>query len=362
MSEVDTASAAEATEEDPKERRKRMAKVGMQLAWWAEQQPDVTAIVSEHGNRTYGELNANVNRLVRALRRRGVVVGDAVALACRNRAEFVEANYATQRGGYRLTTVNWHLTGDEAGYIIENCEAKALIADTAVAEMARKAADDAPACSVLLAVGGPIDGFEDYASVIAAEDGSDIDDPSPGSSMLYTSGTTGKPKGVHRPPAKEVAASVNIYDYHEGEGDVHLCTGPLYHAAPLAFSLMAPLAFGATVVLMDAWDAEGALALIDEHGVTHTHMVPTMFHRLLSLPEDTRARYSTERRAVPGAGQAAADRLARPDRGRVLRRHRGCRQLRRLDDMAGQAGHRGPAHDRGSGPDRRRGGQRAAAR
>jgi long-chain acyl-CoA synthetase len=291
----EAATVTDPTAEDPRERRRRMAKVGMLLAWWAEQQPDVAAIVSEHGDRTFAELNANANRLVRALRRRGVVAGDAVALACRNRAEFVESVYALQRGGYRLTTVNWHLTGDEAGYIIENCEAKALLADTAVAAMARRAADDAPACSVLLAIGGPIDGFEDYASAIAAEDGSDIGDPTPGSSMLYTSGTTGKPKGVHRPPAKEVAPSINIYDYHEGEGDVHLCTGPLYHAAPLAFSLMAPLAFGATVVLMDAWDAAEALRLIDEHGVTHSHMVPTMFHRLLSLPEDTRARCSTER-------------------------------------------------------------------
>jgi long-chain acyl-CoA synthetase len=100
---------------------------------------------------------------------------------------------------------------------------------------------------------------------------------------------------VYRPAPKEVPPSVNIYDYHEGEGDVHLCTGPLYHAAPLAFSLMAPLAFGATVVLMDQWDAEEALRLIDQHGVTHSHMVPTMFHRLLSLPDETRERYATER-------------------------------------------------------------------
>ena len=289
-------TTTDATEpEDPSDRRRRMAKVGMLLAWWAEQQPDTTAIVADGQTRTFVALNANANRLVRALRRRGVVAGDAVALACRNRTEFVEAVYATQRGGYRLTTVNWHLTTDEAGYIIENCEAKALIADVAVADMARGAVDDAPACSVLLATGGPIDGFEDYGAAIAAEDGSDIDDPTPGGSMLYTSGTTGKPKGVYRPPAKEIAPSVNIYDYHEGEGDVHLCTGPLYHAAPLAFSLQAPLAFGATVVLMDAWDAAEALRLIDEHGVTHSHMVPTMFHRLLSLPEDTRARYSTDR-------------------------------------------------------------------
>jgi long-chain acyl-CoA synthetase len=292
---TDTEITTDTGTETPAERRTRMAKVGMLLSWWAEAQPDTLAVVAGDQTRTFAELNANANRVVRALRRRGVVAGDAVALACRNRAEFVEVVYALQRGGYRLTTVNWHLTADEAGYIIENCEAKALLADTAVGAMARGAADDAPACSVLLAIGGPIDGFDDYDEALAAEDGTDIDDPSPGGSMLYTSGTTGKPKGVYRPPAKEVAPSINIYDYREGEGDVHLCTGPLYHAAPLAFSLMAPLSFGATVVLMDAWDAAEALGLIDTHGVTHTHMVPTMFHRLLSLPPEVREQHSTEK-------------------------------------------------------------------
>ncbi len=281
-------------EQDPTRRRQRLAEVGMLLAWWAEQQPDTPAIITADSTRTFAELNADANRLVRALRSRGVVAGDAVAVACRNRPEFVEATYACQRGGYRLTTVNWHLTADEAGYIVENCEARALLADVAVADMARGAAADAPACSVLLAIGGPIDGFEDYDGALAAEDGSDIDDPSAGSSMLYTSGTTGRPKGVYRPPTAHVAPALNIYDYHEGEGDVHLCTGPLYHAAPLAFSLTAPLSFGATVVLMDQWDAAEALRLVDAHAVTHTHMVPTMFHRLLSLPADARARCTTD--------------------------------------------------------------------
>jgi long-chain acyl-CoA synthetase len=107
--------------------------------------------------------------------------------------------------------------------------------------------------------------------------------------MLYTSGTTGRPKGVDRPPVKP-AAAVNFggYDDEHG-GDVHLCTGPLYHAAPLAFSLATPLAAGATVVVMERWDALHALELIERHRVTHTHMVPTMFHRLLALPDDVRA-------------------------------------------------------------------------
>jgi long-chain acyl-CoA synthetase len=282
--------------ESPEERRARLSKAGMTLAWWAERRPDAPAIVAASGSRTFAELNANANRLVRALRRRGLVTGDAVALACRNRAEFAETVYAAARGGFRITTVNWHLTGDEAGYIVANCEARALIADAAVEDMARAAMDQAPDCRVRLAVAGPIDGFESYDAAVAAEDGADIDDPVPGSSMLYTSGTTGKPKGVHRAQKSGAPAApvVNIYGYAEDGGDVHLCTGPLYHAAPLAFSLNIPHAFGATVVVMESWDAEQALTLIDAHGVTHTHMVPTMFHRMLSLPAESREQFSGE--------------------------------------------------------------------
>ncbi len=289
------------------DRRDALARRGMRLAWWAEQQPDAPAVVVPEGagSRTYAELNAGANRLVRALRHRGLGVGDAVAVACRNRAELVEVVAACHRGGFRLTTVNWHLTGDEAAYIVADCEARAFVADAAVAAMAGPARAGAPACDVALAVGGPIEGFEDYAAAVAAEDGTDIDDPTPGSQMLYTSGTTGRPKGVHRPhdPEADVPPVANIYGYDEAGGDVHLCTGPLYHAAPLAFSLSIPLHFGATVVLMDHWDAATALRLIEEHRVTHTHMVATMFHRLLSLPPAVRtgADVSSLRHVLHGA-------------------------------------------------------------
>ena len=109
--------------------------------------------------------------------------------------------------------------------------------------------------------------------------------------MLYTSGTTGRPKGVRRSTEGRASALLATLTRYDGAQHVHLCTGPLYHAAPLAFSLAAPAAMGVPIVLMDGWDAEETLALIEEHRVTHTHMVPTMFHRLLSLPPEVRDRY-----------------------------------------------------------------------
>ena len=282
---------------DTAERRKELATQGLTLRFWAEETPGKPAIISDYGTRTFAELDARANQLVRALRSRGLGAGDAVALICSNRPEFAEVIAACTRGGFRITAINWHLTGEEAAYIVADCEAKALLADARLTEVAKGSTADAPNLSVKLAIGGDIDGFESYDDALDAESDELIDNPTPGSQMLYTSGTTGRPKGVYRPPAVAAAAaatgSVNIYGYAEYGEDMHLCTGPLYHAAPLAFSLSAPLAFGAGVVLMDKWDAEEALRLIAEHKITHTHMVPTMFHRLLSLSEDVRAKYDT---------------------------------------------------------------------
>ena len=269
------------------------AKVGMTLAVWASHVPDAPAIVSPSGDRTFSQLNGNVNRLVRALRDAGLAVGDSVALLCGNRPEFAEVLYACQRGGYRYTPVNWHLTADEAGYIVNDCAAKALIADATYAESVRGVPPLCPGLTVKLAIGGAIDGFTDYARALGAQSAEDIDDPKLGNRMMYTSGTTGRPKGVARPPVAVVARSATqtAARYAAGTGQLHLCTGPLYHAAPLAFSLTVPLMDGVGTVLMERWDAEQALALIARHRITHTHMVPTMFHRLLRLPPETRARH-----------------------------------------------------------------------
>ena len=263
---------------------------GMAVAWHAARRPDLPALITPTQTVTYAELNGRANRLARALRRRGLRRGDAVALLCSNRVEFVEVLLATQRTGLRLTTVNWHLTADEAGYIVDDCEARAFLAEARFADVARGAAGGAPRATIRLAVGGAIDGFEDYHAALSTEAGDDLADPVLGSQMLYTSGTTGRPKGVFRDEAS-LATAVTLARAAYRDGNVHLLTGPLYHAAPLLFSLNAPLIAGVTVVVMPAWDPEEALRLIDRHRVTHSHMVPTMFHQLLVLPDDVRARY-----------------------------------------------------------------------
>ncbi|CAN5767204.1 acyl-CoA synthetase [soil metagenome] len=270
---------------------KEAAATGTTVSFHAAHGPDRLAIVSPSGDRTFAQLDANANRLARALRSAGLLAGDGVALLCGNRAEYAEVWAATQRSGLRLTTINWHLTAGEAAYIAADSGAKALIADSLLAEVATAAAVDVPALRASLAVGGDIDGFIDYADALAAESGAALPDPVLGGTMLYTSGTTGRPKGVHRskaaPPAR---ALMTVYGYRPG-ADAHLCTGPLYHAAPLAFSLAVPLHCGVGVVLMASWDPVETLALIDAHSVTHTHMVPTMFHRLLALPAEVRDGY-----------------------------------------------------------------------
>jgi long-chain acyl-CoA synthetase len=234
-----------------------------------------------------------------------------VALLCSNRPEFVEVYYAVLRSGLRLTPINWHLTGEEAGYVIDDCEARAFIADAPHAEVAREALESAPRAKTRLAVGGPIEGFEGYDEVVDGEAAHDLEDPVLGATMLYTSGTTGRPKGVHRPPspANPLLDGIQRIAEFRPDEDLALCTGPLYHAAPLALNLRIPIAGGVGVYLMDRWNNERALALIEQHRATYTHMVPTMFHRLLALPDETRAGYdlSTLRFIVHGAAPCPVD-------------------------------------------------------
>jgi long-chain acyl-CoA synthetase len=284
----------------------RAALQGMVVAYVAARAPNKLAVASPFGERTFAQLNARVNQLARLLRQHGIGEGDSMALVSKNRPAFVEAYLAALRTGVRFTPVNFHLTAEEVGYVIDDCEASVVIYDGTL-PTAAEAVARAPRARLKLIVGGADDGlpngFIDYDAALAPLPGHDIDDPVRGTQMLYTSGTTGRPKGVYRRQqpvqrsASQVAAAWNL------ESDLCLCTGPGYHAAPLAFNIAGPLNAGVGVVFMDKWDAEETLRLVEEHRVTHTHMVATMFHRLLQLPEPVRAKYdlSSLRFVIHGA-------------------------------------------------------------
>jgi long-chain acyl-CoA synthetase len=263
---------------------------GMTMAVWADVQPGKVAIHDPNGRtRTFAEVNANANRIVRLLRGAGLKAGDAVALVCSNRAEFVEVLVATMRSGLRITPVNWHLTADEIAYIVNDCEAKALFGDTRVAVLG-EVARDCPNLVVKVAIGGDLDGFVTYDEALAGLDGSDIDDPVMGNQMMYTSGTTGRPKGVYRPnPVLVAPDAYKLRGYDENS--VQMCAGPAYHAAPLAFDVRAAIGAGCPLVFLDKWDSETTLRTIAEKKVTHFHLVPIMFQRLLALPDEVKARY-----------------------------------------------------------------------
>src|SRR5580692_4224984 len=239
--------------EDLGRRVNEAAKAGMQPAVWAALQPDRVAIHDYTGqNRTFAELNASANRVARLLRAAGLTAGDSVALACSNRAEFCDVLLGVLRVGMRCTPVNWHLTGDEIAYVVQDCEAKAFFADTRIARAAETAAAQCPNLVLKVAIGGPVAGFDAYDAALAPLDGSDIEGPERGYTMLYTSGTTGRPKGVFKPGLIYGA----FQPESDRERDSYLCTGPAYHAAPLAGNVRAPLLNGLPIVFLDKWDSE----------------------------------------------------------------------------------------------------------
>ncbi|HWF00284.1 MAG TPA: AMP-binding protein, partial [Caulobacteraceae bacterium] len=220
-------------------------------------------------------------------REAGLKADDAVALVCSNRAEFAEVLIGAMRVGLRVTPVNWHLTPDEIAYVVENCEARALFADVRVAPAAALAAQRCEGLRLKIAIGGGIEGFVGYDVALAAFGANDIEAPSAGRAMLYTSGTTGRPKGV----LKANPAALSFVPEYDRDHDLHMCTGPAYHAAPLLGDIRRPLMNGVATFLVDKWDTELVLRTIAERRVTHTHMVAIMFQRLLALPVEVRERY-----------------------------------------------------------------------
>lgn len=278
------------------------ANTWIQSAVFARACPDGTAIVSDLGNRNFAQLEENANRIAHQLRSAGLTAGDPVVLMCGNRPEFVEVLLAAMRTGLRLTPISTHLTPDEARYIGHDCGAH-----FAFVESGLSLSGQCGEAMREIRIGAHESGVD--ASVTRYEQWLDASSPAPvilpvpGNLMLYTSGTTGKPKGVFRKEPETVMPqfSGTFADYQPG--DVALCCGPAYHAAPLLFDIRWPLASGVPIVFQQKWDSESVLEAIQSHRISHAHMVPTMFQRLLRIPVERRLAYdvSSLRLVVHGA-------------------------------------------------------------
>ncbi len=245
---------------------------------------------------TYAQLDDRSNQLAQLLYDRGLRPGDTVAVCMENNARYLEVTWAAQRSGLYYTCVSSRLTVGEADYIVNDCGAKAYITSWDRRELAEQLRDRAPAVHTRLMCLGAIDGYEPYEETIAGYPAEPLAEEVEGTDMLYSSGTTGRPKGVKPPlplPPIGTPSGVTILCqmlYGFTADTVYLTPAPLYHAAPLRFT-MAAQRVGATSVIMEHFDPVEFLRAIEVHRVTHTQVVPTMFVRLLKLPESERNRF-----------------------------------------------------------------------
>ncbi len=245
---------------------------------------------------TYRQLDEASLRLAQVFRAAGLRRGDVVGLVSDNRLEAFEVYWAALRSGLYFTAVNHHLTSEEAGYILRDAGVTALVVSAGKAELAAAVRESAEV-DVALAFGGPVAGYTDYGQALAAASPDPLPDQPRGSMMLYSSGTTGRPKGV-RPPLShrqvdepgDPLVQLNHDVYGVDLDTVYLSPAPIYHSAPVKWCHSVH-AYGGTVIMMERFDAEGVLRSIADHRVTHAQFVPTMLIRILKLAPEVRARY-----------------------------------------------------------------------
>jgi fatty-acyl-CoA synthase/long-chain acyl-CoA synthetase len=246
---------------------------------------------------TYHELDELSNQGAHLFRALGLKAGDHIALLMENRLAFMEICWAAQRSGLYYTAISRYLTQDEIGYIVKDCGAKVVITSPKCAEQMKGLVTGAPGEPAFFMVDESLPGFRSWDKEAAAQPAAPIADQIAGYDMLYSSGTTGRPKGVKRPFAAKPIDELDPF-IRALAGDmcgmdkstIYLSPAPLYHAAPLRFN-MAAIVLGGTSVIMESFDAEASLKLIENHKVTHVQVVPTMFVRMLKLPEDVSKRY-----------------------------------------------------------------------
>jgi len=271
---------------------------GLHPAAYAATDPDRVALVMSGSGetRTYRQLDEASTRLALVLRDRGLRRGDHLAVLLDNEPAFFDVVWAGLRAGLYVTPINWHLTAAEAGYIVADCGATALVTSAALGDVVTALGDDLAAVTTRLAVDGELAGFEPYKEVVAARDLEPLPDECEGAWMFYSSGTTGRPKGIVPPPTGGALGALSGFTtllsglFGFTADTVYLSPAPLYHAAPAGWTTLTQR-LGGTAVVMERFDPLDFLAQIERHRVTHTQVVPTHLVRLLKLPEQERTRF-----------------------------------------------------------------------
>jgi long-chain acyl-CoA synthetase len=264
--------------------------------------PDQLAIIMAQSGETvtYGEFDQKANQVAHFFKSAGLERGDHVAVLMENNPRMLEIESGAERSGLYYTLINAYLAPDEVAYILANSHSRVFFTSAAKRDVAEDAAAQCDALERLVISGtdSPRTGWETYEEVVGGQPVEPREDESLGAAMLYSSGTTGQPKGILRPlPTSAPADSLPVMTFVAGmwgfrAGMTYLNPAPLYHSAPQA-SVAASIRFGATAVVMEHFDPEHWLQLVQDHRVTHCQMVPTMFSRLLRLPEEIRTKYDT---------------------------------------------------------------------
>lgn len=245
---------------------------------------------------TYGELEARSCQLARLFVDRGLAPGDRVGIMMENRLDWFVAIWAARRATLYFVPINWHLQRDEARYLVENSDVKALVTSDRVLDLVGDIAADVASVELRLTAGSARDGFLSLADAIADYPVSPMIDERQGNPMFYSSGTSGRPKGILRTlrndalgnpyPVEQLLAGA----YRIDADSIYLSPAPQYHGAPMGWTMTVLVQHG-TIVMMESFDPENVLRAIEAHKVTHAQFVPTHFVRLLRLPEDVRRRY-----------------------------------------------------------------------
>jgi long-chain acyl-CoA synthetase len=266
---------------------------------YAKEHPDRPAFIMATSGRviTFGEYEAAANRLAHLFRQAGLKRGEHVAFFMENNPRILEAEGAAERTGLYYTCINSYLSADEVAYIVNDCQARIVITSAAKAGVAKDLPVRCPNVERWLMVDtadGAPPPFESYEEVVAGYPSEPVDNEQLGVAMLYSSGTTGRPKGILRAlPDTHPSTALPLMQFVSRlwrlrEGMIYLSPAPLYHSAPQG-SVAAAIRLGCTSVIMEHFDAEQYLELVGKYRVTHSQVVPTMFSRMLKLPDDVRA-------------------------------------------------------------------------